>query len=347
MFKRRTLFIVGAGASAEVGFPVGTGLARIIGKKLGLEVDNFGHIGRAADPDFFQQFYRAYQSTIGEYFTAFRIIREGILLSNSIDDFLNIHSGNARVVEVGKAAIVRSIIEAETHSLLFVNPSNIFNKLDYSKVEPTWFLKLMRVLGPGVTVPNVKQLLEDVSFIVFNYDRSIEHFLTHAIQQLYAIGKKDAAAIVDATTIIHPYGSIGSLDAVPFGGDEHRNFDFLALSKGIKTYTEQIEEGETIEKIQGEVRNAKSIVFLGFAFHDQNMALLKPRRPLPNKEIYGTALHMSDADKSEVESQISKFFPAEKIGGLNLEVFPTAHIHIENKLACAGLFDSYAKSIGG
>jgi len=34
MFKRRTLFVVGAGASAEVKLPVGAQLAKNIGHKL-------------------------------------------------------------------------------------------------------------------------------------------------------------------------------------------------------------------------------------------------------------------------------------------------------------------------
>jgi hypothetical protein len=38
MFKKRTLFIVGAGASHEVGFPVGTGLAERISNMLLAEI---------------------------------------------------------------------------------------------------------------------------------------------------------------------------------------------------------------------------------------------------------------------------------------------------------------------
>jgi hypothetical protein len=64
------------------------------------------------------------------YFEAFKIIRNGVLLCNSIDDFLNIHEGSPAVVTVGKAAIVRTILHAERHSKFYVDPSNIYNRLD-------------------------------------------------------------------------------------------------------------------------------------------------------------------------------------------------------------------------
>jgi hypothetical protein len=50
---------------------------------------------------------------------------------------------------LGKAAIIRAILEAEKNSKLFVDQSNFYNKLDFGSIEGTWFLKLMRVLGPG------------------------------------------------------------------------------------------------------------------------------------------------------------------------------------------------------
>jgi hypothetical protein len=39
MFKRRTLFVLGAGASAEVDFPLGSQLAKAIGNKLDIRFE--------------------------------------------------------------------------------------------------------------------------------------------------------------------------------------------------------------------------------------------------------------------------------------------------------------------
>jgi hypothetical protein len=39
MFRRQTLFVIGAGSSAEVEFPVGKELARIIGRKMDIRFE--------------------------------------------------------------------------------------------------------------------------------------------------------------------------------------------------------------------------------------------------------------------------------------------------------------------
>src|ERR1700722_19142708 len=105
MFKRDTLFIIGAGASQEVGFPLGTELAKLIGSRLvrGVTDDR-----RAvyADPEFFDQIHRTFPKNINELYAAAQRITEGIQLTNSIDDFLNVHSADDLIKPVGKAAII-------------------------------------------------------------------------------------------------------------------------------------------------------------------------------------------------------------------------------------------------
>jgi len=92
MFKRRTLFIVGARASQEVDFPVGTKLAKSIGQKLIRRVDNATGRAGYGDSELYRQLRGTFPNEINEYFVTARRIAEGIQLANSIDDFLNIHS---------------------------------------------------------------------------------------------------------------------------------------------------------------------------------------------------------------------------------------------------------------
>ncbi|WP_426533657.1 hypothetical protein [Bradyrhizobium sp. McL0615] len=155
-----------------------------------------------------------------------------MLLANSIDDFLNIHEGASEVVTVGKAAIVRSILNAERHCKLYVDPSNTYNRLDVAKIRDSWFVKFMQVLGPGRKAHEVENVLDDVSFITFNYDRCLEYFLHHALQLMYGIQRQRAAEIVSRANIIHPYGSVGSLERVLFGGKPARPNE---LSRAIKS----------------------------------------------------------------------------------------------------------------
>src|SRR2546428_13551479 len=50
------------------------------------------------------------------------------------------------------------------------------------------------------------------------------------------------------------------------------------------------------------------IVLLGFAYHTQNVRLLKPAKPIERKDVFGTAYQMSDSDADVVSHQIADFF---------------------------------------
>ncbi|MEK9281002.1 hypothetical protein MTR72_15295 [Bradyrhizobium sp. ISRA442] len=356
MFNRKTLFVIGAGAGYDIGVPAGRQLAEDIANRTGVVLDH-GRLGRNTyDEDLALSFFERGDPNANAYFNAFRLIHDGVLLANSIDDFLNIHEASPEVVTVGKAAIVRTILNAERGCKLYVDPSNIYNKLNVGPIRDSWFVKFMQVLGPGRKTQEVENVLADVSFIAFNYDRCLEYFLRHALQLLYGIQPQHAADIVAKANIIHPYGSVGQLEKVQFGGITHARMDFRELSKAIKTYTERIEEQDVLHKMQAAIHEAECIVFLGFAYHKQNMALLKPRESRITKQIYGTAFGMSDSDVSVIIKELGSFFPDNEFGrpvelpggGLSVPVIDTnANIRIENKLTCTQLFDYYAKSLAG
>ena len=64
------------------------------------------------------------------------------------------HSHDELMQTIGKATIVRSIIEAERGSELFFDQNNSRNKLVLEKLEGSWFMKFIRVLGRGITKGN-------------------------------------------------------------------------------------------------------------------------------------------------------------------------------------------------
>jgi hypothetical protein len=210
MFRRRTLFVVGAGASHEVKLPVGTGLAASIADRLYLGSRDSGVV--PAEPRLISQLRHARPQHGNEIVGACNKLRQGLILSNSIDDFLHIHRDDPHMVEVGKATIVNAILAAEAGSDLYVDHSNIYNVPDYRKFSGTWYVKMMRVLGAMTNAPDASRALQNLSFIVFNYDRCVEHFLRFALRHLYAISRDQADEIVRGATIIHPYGLVGGLD---------------------------------------------------------------------------------------------------------------------------------------
>jgi hypothetical protein len=345
MFRQRTLFIVGAGASAEFGLPVGPALAAKISERLDIKYSRWSEESASGDLDLFEKIQRRWPNEGRKYQQAAWQIRDGVRLSSSIDDFLDVHATNEYIKRVGKSAIVKTILEYERRSLLYVDQSNIYNKLSLRPLEESWLIKFMRMLSRGVPPEKIDVIFDNVAFIVFNYDRCIEQFLFNALQLQYSVDRKQAGSLVKKLDIIHPYGAVGDLPmevqgGVQFGGRYSEvDEDYTLLSEAIRTYTEQIEDESELESIRSQIERASNIVFLGFAFHDQNIALLKPRNPVKRKNIYGTAFGMSENDVSVVSSQLSRFF--DDPGRATFQ----SHTHISQQHKCSELFDFYGKSL--
>ena len=351
MFKKRTLFVVGAGASAEYNLLQGAGLAKLIGAKTRVTPDDGYNGPITGDKDILARLINVDRARINDYLAAARIISEGVELSSSIDDFLDIHSGNADVRTVGKVAIVKAILEQEQGSPLFVDRSNLNNRLRVSMIENTWLIKLVRILGRGVSRERIGDIFANVAFIVFNYDRCIEHALYFALQQLYSVDGRVAAQIIDRLSIIHPYGKVGDLrtetktGGLAFGGERTRiHPDYLNVSEGISTYTEEMSAADQLAAIRHYFEITEQIVFLGFAYHDQNMKLLKPTNAIEPKKVFGTAYGMSDSDVEIVKNQILHFFPEAEWGRIMHE----KGIDIRNdNLKCADFIDQYGRTLSG
>ena len=143
----------------------------------------------------------------------------------------------------------------------------------------------MQFLYNGIRKDAINELFDNISLIIFNYDRCVEHLIYHAIQNYYAIDANRAAVLMQSLEIFHPYGVVGRLpfqsakDAVPFGSGANQPKKLLSLASQIKTYSERIEEESAVAGIRQIVQNAEIIVFLGFAFHGQNMDLIQPTKP--------------------------------------------------------------------
>ena len=105
---------------------------------------------------------------------------------------------------------MKAILEAQQKSKLYSDNIATFRQ---TILRTRWFVKFMQMLGRGVSKENIRNIFDRVSFIVFNYDRCLEHFLLHALQQAYGIRRDEAEAILSGVRIIHPYGLVDK--AVP------------------------------------------------------------------------------------------------------------------------------------
>ena len=113
MLESRTLFIIGAGGSAEFGLLIGDQLKSEISTRMDIRFsDGFNMDG---DGDF--AIYAALKdeagSDINDYLHACWKIKGGIVLANSIDNFIDSHRGDEKSQLCGKRAIIQAIIAAE------------------------------------------------------------------------------------------------------------------------------------------------------------------------------------------------------------------------------------------
>lgn len=212
MFQSNTVFVLGAGASHELGLPLGYELAKIISKKLDIRFEDTGRPkSTGGDYPLYEAVRGKFRSEAQQYLHAGWMIRDGIHLANSIDDFLDRHASKPHVVKYGKLAIVASILEAERGSKIFTSNLKPRDANFISDTEKTWYPRLLKLLGTGINSERLDHLFDNVAFIDFNYDRCLPHYLIEAIQPLYGVDARRAHEIVATAKILHPYGSIGQL----------------------------------------------------------------------------------------------------------------------------------------
>ena len=342
MFRRKTLFILGAGASQEAGLPIGTKLAECISELL-----EGNSLGGPPDPrhpghQLLSLLYDKFSLPDNGYDRAAQLISRGVRFAKSIDDFLDGHSDKEPVQRVGKAAIVRSILDAESQSLFRRYP---FDSRDMSnELDKTWYMKFFRILASDIKAQNVREIFDNIAFIIFNYDRCLEYFLENALQLRYNISREEAQSIIDNLNIIHPYGLVADLPrrahGIPFGATG--TVDYVGLSDNVKTYTEQQTAGDVLNAIAEAMFKAEQIAFLGFGYHEQNLDLLTPPKELRTKPVYGTAKDWSDNDRDEIQGRLERMFqtPPPKL-------IPKSAVVIDTKVTCAQLFDNYGQSLTG
>jgi len=283
------------------------------------------------------------QSNYDAFFHACHQIRNALPQTDSIDNYIHSHKGNKEIELCAKLAIVKAILVAEKGSHLSIDASNINNKLDFKKNESTWLNKFFILLSSGHSVKEISERLKNITFIVFNYDRCIEHFLYHSLQNYCLITGDEAAKLLEDLNIYHPYGTVGNLlwrsskDIADFGARPSVNL-LLELVSQIKTFSEGTDpKSSEIKSIRKSIRDANMVLFLGLAFRDLNIDLIRPEHRIKEARrktrVFATALNYSphNRDISKNKLQILCHCAPESI-------------IIRNQLDCKGLFTEYSES---
>ncbi len=288
MIQEETVFILGAGASCHLGYPLGSDLWKKIVEYLS-PIKDFGRISKEEsvkekerkknrdlliEAGFSENDINEFCNNLGNY---------GPI---TLDEFLESEDNSLKYRNLAKLAIAQVLIPYEDENILI-------KKQD-------WYQKLFDKMK--VTVDKFHE--NNVAFISFNYDRSLEQYLFHKLQ-LSQVGKtSECEMAIKKLKFIHVYGK---LEDLPWQSHEGRPYkkiynkdELLKASKGIMTAHEQPQNLEIFENV---FRSAKRILFLGFGFDRFNLEKLNLLSWVDGtKSITGTAFELPRDKFRETEA---------------------------------------------
>lgn len=340
----KTVFVVGAGASNEIGLPLGNDFKNDVAQALAFDFDIFEHPikGDIQIYSAIKEYIKQSEDSPGmdAYLQACMQIITSTPGATSIDSLIDQHKNNNQIRLCGKLSIVRLILKAENSSPLYLDPDIPGDTLDLERFENTWYLPFLRFLGQGIQFDGLADRLNDITLVVFNYDRCIEQFLHEAIKVQYGVDSETVANALSSLQIIHPYGEVGRFIrqnakmSVRFGSDKVES-RLLEISNEIRTYTEQLTDHEVVDEIRNTISQADKIVFLGFAFHQQNLDLICPEVPGQARRVIATAVKMSESNRKSIE-----YWIASNICGSSTDI-----VSLREDLECRHLFGEYERDL--
>ena len=256
-----TVFVLGAGASAPFGFPTGWGLSRLVYEGLGPAQpgNHILHEVCGFAPEKIEDFRMS-------------LFHSG---RQSVDAFLE-HRPD--LMRIGKAAMAQALIRFEMEEMLFAyNQSN-------------WLREMLSRLN--TTFDDFAK--NRLSFITFNYDRTVEHFLFSSLQNSYKKSDKECAAVLVDIPVIHLHGTLGFLpwqkskDTRPYAVDTSAESLTVSMDS-IKVIHEDISDGrdDDFKRAKSVLGDAEQIVLMGFGYNSKNIERLGIA-DLPDGKAIGT-----------------------------------------------------------
>ena len=288
MIEEPTVFILGAGASKPYGYPTGDELKENIA---------FNFLGNYINKYFSTGYTPLETQAISDNIKPI-ILKLQNSTSPSIDLWLARHIND---LTIGKVAIVLHLLEYEFNSGFFYKSKN---------KESDWYTYLIRhMTNTFIGKESIEIVKNNIQFITFNYDRSLEHFLYYSLINDFNISGKYLAEQINQIPIVHVFGKIADLPW-EIGSKKvlkHRqsniSLDRLTkLSENISIIYEH-EQSPEIQKAQELIENAKRIFFIGFGFHKENLKVLNiPNSLKIDQKIYATTYGLSSKQINDAKA---------------------------------------------
>jgi hypothetical protein len=202
---------------------------------------------------------------------------------------------------------MRSILKGEREGAL--KTDGMIGELPPEAGRGGWIEQIFSMAITGFKLKDITAAFKKITFINFNYDRCIEHYLFWSLRRL-GISGDDATETIQNLNIIRPYGTLGSVipgtpSFLKFGAPAPtKPFDLI---NRIRTFTES-DAMHDKEKLSSALLGASLTLFLGFGFHPQNLQLLAlPANQQPrNGMVLTTVVGVDGANLPELRSTLHR-----------------------------------------
>ena len=291
MIKEKTVFILGAGASKPYGYPTANDLRQDI---LSRKPPNFGMYVS----DYFRSSFE-FETLMDKYNRYIEILKD-TPRGTSID--LHI-SRNPSHTYIGKMILYHKILVAEIDSRLSDNVPE----------DEDWYSHLFEEMTRDFIGPSKINISDNkISFITFNYDRSLENMLYTYLDKSFNDyeNKDEIMSEIKAIKIYHIFGRIFGMDwennrvKIPYKRSNLLKVDLTTFYHDILLIHEKKKLANIINEIKDEILSAKRIIFLGFGYRDDNMKLLDfPNILKPGQKVYGTALNYTENEIIRIKKE--------------------------------------------
>lgn len=295
MITQETVFILGAGASVPYGYPTAQQLREFIIKNFAQKYSSYLQKRR----------YISVDESINEA-NKFSYLIQSFKQSStkSFDLFLSRNKG--KFYEDGKFILAWCILYFESISR--------FNE-DIDKPETDWYSLLFNLMTDEMTKSSDLEKFKEnkLKIITFNYDRSLEEFLSESLFYSFSGDRNDVTIISDWISAFHVYGKIYDLQwENPEKGEKYQTNNILDLAEKAKDNIQIIydERKTQVAEIQRIISSAQRIFFLGFSYGKENLEALGLNNLINNTQnIYGTALGLTDQERIKIKDSILKKNP--------------------------------------
>jgi hypothetical protein len=264
------VFVFGAGASVDFGFPTGWQLVERVLSELQVNPTR----------ERFLEYTTFTAAEIDKFLSALDASGQ-----NSVDAFLE---ERRDYLALGKAAISAILIGCE-------NTRQLYKQRDPSR---NW-LRILLANMRGTTFDDFDE--NQVSFITFNYDRSLEYFLCSALAETFNRTEAAAGSIISKIPIIHLHGRLGYLPwqhanyktqkAYHTHGAIHRAFQPNLNREAIEVCVRELKimnidaDRRLFHEAKELLRRATNIYFLGVGLGNPNLERLEVRKLADNKAL--------------------------------------------------------------